>query len=273
MKVLVTGATGFIGYHVIHELLRRGIPVIATSSREEKAGEKDWFDKVEFVRHEIGGNTEQDWLKKFHNPDALIHLAWEGLPHYKELFHFEKNLMPQYFFIKGLVTAGLKNITVTGTCLEYGMKEGALSRDMPSDPQNPYALAKDTLRKFLQQLQAKQDFTLKWLRLFYMYGKGQSEKSLFSQLERAIANGDEQFNMSGGEQLRDYLPVEKAAANIIDIALDPVKNGIYNCSSGKPVSINNMVKNYLTQHDKKIKLNLGYYPYPDYEPMAFWGIE
>jgi dTDP-6-deoxy-L-talose 4-dehydrogenase (NAD+) len=77
--------------------------------------------------------------------------------------------------------------------------------------------------------------------------------------------------MSGGEQLRDYLPVEKAAAYIAQIALQNEVTGAINCCSGNPISVKQLVKDYLENSGKMIELNLGYYPYPDYEPMAFWG--
>ena len=77
--------------------------------------------------------------------------------------------------------------------------------------------------------------------------------------------------MSSGEQLRDYLPVENVAEYIVKIALQDRINGIINCCSGIPVSIRELVENHLEKKQKKIHLNLGYYPYPDYEPMEFWG--
>lgn len=273
MKITVTGGTGFIGNYLVKSLLDNGIEVIVTGIDLNIATHYPWFEKVTFIEFDINAKQSEEVLKKIASSDKLIHLAWSGLPNYKELFHFEENLMTQYFFLKELVSLGLKDITVTGTCFEYGMKEGPLNTEMPADPQNPYALAKDTLRKFLQELQKKESFKLKWLRLFYMYGEGQSEKSILSQLEQAIKNGDEVFNMSGGEQLRDYLPVNEVAKRIADVAIDNQKNGIYNICSGKPISIKTLVGNYLKENNKSIKLNLGYYPYPDYEPMAFWGIQ
>jgi len=104
-----------------------------------------------------------------------------------------------------------------------------------------------------------------------MYGKGQSPNSILSQLDRALENRETTFKMSGGEQLRDYLPVEKVAEYIVKIAMQNKVRGIINCSSSKPISIRKLVENYLEKKQKSIHLNLGYYPYPDYEPMAFWG--
>ena len=104
-----------------------------------------------------------------------------------------------------------------------------------------------------------------------MYGTGQNPNSIISQLERALESNEEIFSMSGGEQLRDYLSVEKVAEYIVKISLQNRFNGIINCCSGNPISIRKLVENYLESRDKTIKLNLGYYPYPDYVPMAFWG--
>jgi dTDP-6-deoxy-L-talose 4-dehydrogenase (NAD+) len=271
MKILVTGAAGFIGNYVILELLKNNIEVLAVDRDIEKARNKVWFDKVKFFAMDIN-DIKDDVFDEIKNADKLIHLAWQGLPNYKELFHFEENLMIQYNFLKKIITAGVKDILVSGTCFEYGMREGPLSVDMPSDPQNAYALAKDTLRKFLQLLQSQIPFNLKWVRLFYTYGIGQSGKSILSQLQQALDNNDEVFNMSGGEQLRDYLPVEKVAEKIVAYSLNNNLNGIMNCSSGYPISIRSLVERYLRENNKHIKLNLGYYPYPDYEPMSFWGI-
>ena len=77
--------------------------------------------------------------------------------------------------------------------------------------------------------------------------------------------------MSGGEQVRDFLTVEKVAAMLVSIALQEEVTGIINCCSGKPVKVKDFVTNYVQQKGKEIKLNLGYYPYAAYEPMCFWG--
>lgn len=273
MKIAVTGGTGFIGSYVVPALLKAGAVVTVIGTDEKKAAAKEWFSRVDFIALDINKKERnEDLMRRIAASDKLVHLAWSGLPNYKDLFHFEEVLPAQYDFLKALVTLGLTDITVTGTCFEYGMKEGALSAGMVTDPQNPYALAKDTLRKFLQQLQAKHTFKLKWLRLFYMYGKGQSEKSILSQLEAALNRGDTSFNMSGGEQVRDYLPVKEVAAQIAAQAVSDA-NGISNVCSGVPVTINDLVNDYLQSKQKTIELNKGFYPYPDYEAMAFWGIQ
>jgi dTDP-6-deoxy-L-talose 4-dehydrogenase (NAD+) len=271
-KVLVTGATGFIGNYVIDELLKRNYEVVATSVSAEKARSRKWYDKVKYIPFDLKTVSEQeDYYALFGRPDLLIHLAWEGLPNYKSAFHVEENLPRHYTFIKNLVQHGLKDISITGTCFEYGMQEGCLSEDMQSLPSNSYAIAKNNLRILLSELAKTNPFDMKWIRLFYMYGKGQNPNSLFSQLQLALDRGDKVFDMSPGDQLRDYLPVEKVAEYIVEIALQNSKSGIINCCSGSPVSVKDIVLNYLKQRNTSIALNTGYYPYPDIEPRNFWG--
>ncbi len=170
-----------------------------------------------------------------------------------------------------MIHYGLSDLTVTGTCLEYGLQEGRLSEDMPALPITAYGKAKNKLRNELEKIKGKAGLNFKWVRLFYMYGKGQNPNSLLSQLDKALSNEEKIFNMSGGRQLRDFLPVEKVAKNIVTIALQRNVEGIINCSSAEPLAVLDFVRKYLRQKGKDIALNPGYYPYPDYEPMGFWG--
>lgn len=271
IKVLVTGATGFLGNHVITQLIKLDCEIIATSLElHDDAAKYHWYDKVNYVPADLN-KSRLDYFELFGNPDNLIHLAWEGLPNYNELYHVEKNLFNSYFFIKNMVKQGLKNVSVAGTCAEYGMQEGCLNEDMPTMPANSYALAKDSLRKFLEELKKTVDFNLTWLRIFYIYGSGQSSKSLLSQLQKAIKNGEKEFNMSPGDQIRDFIKVEEAANIISNLSLNNADNGIVNCCSGKPVTVLNFVQDYLKSVNYEMKLNLGYYPYSAFEPKAFWG--
>ncbi len=271
-KILVTGATGFVGNHVVNELLKNGYSVVASSFSKEKAQKHDWFSRVEYVPFDLASSSDENELFAYFNqPDALIHLAWEGLPNYKSAFHVEENLPRHYAFIRNLVTNGLRNVTITGTCFEYGLQEGELSEAMPVLPGNFYAQAKNDLRIRVERLATEYPMSLKWVRLFYMYGKGQNPNSLLSQLQAALERGDDSFNMSPGDQLRDYLPIEKVAENIVKIADQRSVEGVINCCSGKPIQVKELVQEYLKEKNTNIKLNLGFYPYSDIEPRNFWG--
>ena len=273
MKVLVTGSTGFIGSHLIRELLKRkSNQIVATSRSIDKAKKSDWFSKVEYIEYDFNEGTGENLYDFFGKPDQLIHLAWENLSNYNSSSHIEVILPNHCDFIESMVLGGLKNVVVTGTCFEYGMIEGCLSEDIDTKPENPYAVAKDSLRKFIVNLQKKHSFVYKWIRLFYMYGDGQSKTSLMYLLDKTIQDKNKVFNMSGGEQLRDFLPIDEVVRNISLITKQNSHlNQVVNCCSGKPISVKNLVEHYLEEKKYKIRLNLGFYPYPDYEPMRFWG--
>jgi len=204
-------------------------------------------------------------------PDAVVHLAWGGLPNYRSLHHFEAELPAHYRFLRALVDSGLRRLLVTGTCFEYGLRSGALDEDMDAAPANPYALAKDTLRRQLSFLRAQHPFEFTWARLFYMYGEGQSPNSLYPQLRRAAAAGEAVFPMSGGEQLRDYLPIATVAQHLAALAVDRGDDGVVNVCSGRAVSVRTLVERWIAENGWSISPELGHYPYPDYEPLAFWG--
>jgi len=268
VNVAVTGGTGFVGRHVVAEFERRGVSATLVCRMQSRLAPP-------LASHTVVGfdlkSPPADAFRQMREPDVLVHLAWAGLPHYESLHHFEEELPTQYRFLKGLVEAGLKNVVIAGTCLEYGMQSGPLREELEDRPNNPYALAKHTLRLQLLQLQRVRAFNLTWARLFYMFGEGQSQKSLFAQLRSAVERGERTFNMSGGEQLRDFLPVTLVAQHLVSFALTPGDYGVVNVCSGTPVSVRRLVERWIQENGWSITPNLGHFPYPDYEPMAFWG--
>ena len=271
MRVMVTGATGFVGRHVVNDLLDRGHDVVAIARDIRRANEMPWINRVEFIQCDL--HQEFRHLFQANNlPDAIIHLAWPGLPNYRDFFHIGKNLPADLAFLEAAVKSGVSHLIVAGTCLEYGMQYGPLSEEMETNPTTPYGFAKDTLRKSLQILQKASPFTLQWMRLFYMYGEGQNRNSLLSQFGQAIDDRKPKFNMSMGDQLRDYLPIQDVA-EFFSIALEnPQCQGVINCCSGKPISVLDLIKQQRQSRSSNIELNRGFYPYPAYEPMAFWGV-
>jgi dTDP-6-deoxy-L-talose 4-dehydrogenase (NAD+) len=270
VKIIVTGATGFVGRHVVAALLSRGHEVTGVARNGPDAAALPWRDCTGFIACDLH-DSAIDPATLLGVPDVLVHLAWPGLPNYGDLFHFERNLPADYRFIKRMVAAGTRHVLVTGTCFEYGMQSGPLSEDAPALPGNAYGVAKNTLWLFLRALQAQQPFVLQWARLFYLHGPGQNAGSVLAQLDRAIDAGERRFNMSGGEQLRDYLPVQEAAGVLAAVIERREFSGIINCCSGRPVSIRSLVEQRIKQRAADIALNLGHVPYPDGEPFAFWG--
>lgn len=268
---MITGATGFVGRHVVTELLKRGHSIVAVARNVERAREASWFEQVEFIRCDLHGDFR--FLFEMHElPDALVHLAWPGLPNYRDFFHISRNLPADLAFMQAAVESGVDLLMVAGTCLEYGMQYGPLAEEAETSPITPYGFAKDALRKALELLQKERAFTLKWMRLFYMYGEGQNTNSLLAQLDRAIDEGKPRFDMSLGDQLLDYLPIQIVAENFANALESPSCNGVINCCSGAPTSVYDLVSQRCRTRGSNILLNRGFYPYPDYEPLAFWGV-
>lgn len=268
MKVAVTGATGFVGRHVLAELETRSVESVALlRPSSAKALEYSRCSIVQFDLY----NAPPNAFELMGRPDVVIHLAWSGLPNYNSLHHFEHELSVQYRFLKNLIESGLQTLVVAGTCAEYGMQPGMLSEEMAGRPSNSYGFAKDTLRRQLDYLKAVHPFQFTWTRLFYLYGEGQHESALLPQLRKAVERNDQIFNMSGGEQCRDYLPVAEVSRYLVLLALAEKDIGAINICSGIPISVRELVEGWIKENDWSIRLNLGHYPYPDYEPMAFWG--
>lgn len=268
MKVLLTGGTGFIGRHVFKELEAYSDIEVVVLSRNIN----DTNKRIQnCVQHDILEDSPIGIMEKCGNPDVVIHLAWGFLNDYENKIH-EKEIYPKHWkFLYELHKGGVQDITVIGTCQEYGMQEGCLVEEFPSMPTTSYAISKDKLREQIFKKLDKEIVNIKWLRLFYLYGEGQSSTSLLAQLDKVLESGGNEFNMSGGEQIRDYLPVQEAAKFIVKIALQNKISGVINCCSGIPVKVKDLVVSYLDAKGKIIHLNLGYYPYPKYEPMSFWG--
>ncbi len=269
MTVALTGASGFIGRHVLEELLACGQSVVATYRPGRQPERKS--PGLRWVEFDVD-TPPPDAYDSLGRPEVLIHLAWGGLPNYNSLHHVEDELPKHYRFLSKMIRQGLPALIVSGTCFEYGMQSGPLSANAPTYPVNPYGFAKDTLFRQLKLLRAVHPFALTWARLFYMYGNDQPETSLLPLLRRAVAECSAEFPMSGGEQLRDYLPVEEVAKQLVSHALTYRDRGAVNVCSGKPISVRRLVESWISEHQWNISLRLGQLPYPDYEPMAFWGI-
>lgn len=271
MKIVVTGASGFVGYHVVSKLISLGYKVSSTSGSFRQDPSKKMLEQTNHHIYQLGTPMTKYDCAFFQDSDIVFHMAWEGLTDFRNEKHQREFLQKQIHFVNYLTTLGVKRLIVAGTCLEYGLKEGELIESMETNPIISYAIGKDQLRKYIETIETSFADGFCWIRLFYMYGAGQNPKSILPLLAHAISEKKDVFDMSDGEQGRDYLPVEQVAINIVKLALNKQAQGIVNCSDGKPTKIRNLVEDFIQKEGAEIRLNLGVYPYPDYEPITFWG--
>ena len=265
LKILITGASGFIGKNLISKLLKKNneISVIARSKKIIK--NQDWYNKVNVVEGDIFIKNNFFFKKNY---NVLIHLAWDNLDDVNDKKHLQ-NLKKHKQFIENALKNNVKRFIFAGTCLEYGKINGKLDENMKIKPSTSYSRSKNELRKFIFAKKKDYNITIQWLRIFYLYGKYQNEDTIFGQLDEAIKKKKKTFNMSSGEQIRDYLHI-KELCNIFYLLLKKPKiNGVINGCSGKKLKLISLVKKYIGKN--KIKLNRGYYKIPKYEQMHFWG--
>jgi hypothetical protein len=143
-------------------LLQHDVEVVALC--RDRASLTGWQERVEVVELDHASPPEQAYAL-MGRPDVLLHLAWQGLPNYQSLHHFEQELPRQYAFLRQLVAEGLPALVVAGTCFEYGLQSGPGMTHVPQ-PVTPYALAKHTLHQQLHFLARQTGLSLSWARLF-----------------------------------------------------------------------------------------------------------
>lgn len=268
MKVALTGATGFLGRHVLAALSARGLDVTAMVRPGPTAPAQPAGVQLASMDMDDAG---PDTFERLGCPDVLVHLAWGGLPNYAATTHLDVELPRQHRFLDACVQGGLQNLLVTGTCLEYGMREGELQEDMPAMPTTAYAIAKQKLHQHVDRWRVERGLALAWLRVFYLYGPGQAPSSLYSQLNAAIDRGDARFPMSAGDQVRDFMPVAVAAAQIAALTQSLADPGTVNLCSGEPTRVIDIAKRWVDARGASIALDTGHFAYPAYEPFSFWG--
>ena len=268
MKIAVTGATGFIGCHVRTTFAQTDHDIILVVRHAEKVGDKSAKERI--VEADL--NQERtDWFAVFGEPDAVLHLAWGGLPDFMDNYHVDIELPMQLKFLKALIDSGLKKLVVTGTCYEYGLSSGALAESQETHPNTPYGIAKDRLRKALFEIQSMQDFELTWARIFYPYGEGQSEKSIYSQLKRAILCNEKEFLMGSGMQVLDFIEVDRVAQVLVELVIAKSGVGVINLGSGQPKSVIEFVNELILRANSDVVPIIGVVADREYESFSFWS--
>jgi len=270
MHLFVTGATGFLGTHFVAAALADGHQVTAlrrlgSKPRIPLAQEPNWLD----------GDLSDDWSEQLQLCDALIHLAAAGVSSEKENWEhcFDINVRRSLQLWRLAVDNGVKRILVCGSCFEYGLSSMAydyIPADAPLMPTDAYSSSKAAAT--MAALGLAREFHLQLLiaRTFHIFGEGEAGTRFWPSLVCAAKAGED-FPMSKGEQVRDFMHVSIAAQSLLKLTveLELLCPGgkILNVGTGRPQSLFDFALEQWSALNAKGFLLPGHLPYRPNEIM------
>ena len=263
-KILVTGAAGYIGRHVVKTALDMGYPVIASDFAFKGVDER-----AEFCDVPLFSGDKNIW-QALGAPDVCIHLAWRDGFRHNASSHM-KDLSSHVVFLNNLAKGGLPMLTVMGTMHEVGYWEGPITADTPCTPQSQYGIAENALRQSLLLSLPDTGCLLHWLRAYYITGDEAHGSSIFAKITQAELDGKETFPFTSGQNRYDFIDVDRLAQMIVAASVQDQVNGIINVCTGQPRTLADRVEQFLRDKHYKIRLDYGAYPDRPYDSPGVWG--
>ena len=265
LKILVSGANGYIGRHVVEQLSKIGHEIIACDIRVEKL-----LKNVKYIESNIFSCNYENLFQELGSPDVCLHMAWrDGFVHNSN--NHILDLSSHFRFIQAMVDGGVKRIAVMGTMHEVGYWEGAIDDNTPCNPISLYGIAKDALRRATIIYCKLKQCKLQWLRAFYILGDDKRNNSIFSKLLQAAESGLTNFPFTTGKTQYDFISVDDLSFQIACAISQEDILGIINCCSGKPISLADRVEQFIKDKKLNIKLEYGVYPDRPYDSPIIYG--
>ena len=263
MKILVTGANGYLGQGIVKAILDNGNEVIAadfTTDNVDNRAAKEPCNLFEV----------KDPYEYFRKPDVLLHLAWrDGFVHYSNA-HIDD--LPNHFaFIKSFVEAGCKHIAVMGSMHEIGFFEGSIDENTSCHPITPYGISKNALRDLTQMLCKQKNIVFQWLRGYYIVGNSKYGSSIFSKITMAVEEGKKEFPFTLGQNQYDFIDYPEFCAQVAASVGQTKEQGIINICSGRPEKLADRVERFIKENNYDIQLQYGMFPDRPYDSKAIWG--
>lgn len=263
MKILVTGANGYLGQGIVKQLLNDGQEVIAA---DFTANNIDSRAKV--MECDLFSVTNP--YEYFGEPEVLLHLAWRNGFVHNALSHIE-DLPYHYKFLKAFFDAGVSQVAVLGTMHEVGFFEGSINENTPTNPQSLYGIAKDALRNAVKVMANGTNTVVQWVRGYYIVGNSQFGCSIFSKITAAEKEGKTEFPFTTGQNQWDFVDYPDFCNQVAKIVQQKDVTGIINACSGHPEKLADRVERFIKENNYKIKLAYGTFPDRPYDSKAVWG--
>ncbi len=263
MKILVTGANGYLGQGIVKHILDCGHEVVATGRKVDRIDNRAQIMQCDLF-------NIKDPYNYFHQPEVLLHLAWrDGFVHYSDA-HIE-DLSKHYDFLKEIAASDIKTIAAMGSMHEIGFFEGSIKEDTPCNPITPYGIAKNSLRQLTEMLCNQNNKNIMWFRGYYIVGNTCYGSSIFSKITEAEAKGEKEFPFTMGQNQFDFVDYEVCCEQIARAVIQDKVLGVINICSGRPEKLADRVERFIKENGYKIKLKYGAFPDRPYDSKAVWG--
>lgn len=263
MKILVTGANGFLGRGIVDEIIKTGNTVIAAGFKTDKVSEK--------AIH-IDGDmfAVDDPYEYYGRPDVLLHLAYKDGFVLNSDAHIQ-NIIQHTTFINKMIASGIQQVAVMGTMHEIGFFEGSVNEHTPTNPMNFYGIAKNAIREYTSLVAKNNGVVMQWLRAFYIVDGTAYGNSIFSKLFAASERGETSFPFTTGKSQYDFLDYGIFAKYVAATVTQTEIKGIINISSGEPERLSERVERFILDNHLNIKLDYGAFPDRPFDSKAIWG--
>jgi len=271
-RILLTGATGFVGRQVLRALLEEDVLVTAVI-RQSSLQQLPTSSKMgpPLLTRDLFEEDESWWRKNLQGIDVVVHLAWYAEPGKYQLSPKNMDcLLGTLRMARAAAAARVKRVVGVGTCLEYGPANRPLAVNSPLGPASPYAACKTAAYLALGHILPQEEVSFAWCRLFYLHGEGEDSRRLVHSIRKNLAQGLP-VALTHGTQVRDFLDVQEAGRRLAEVSLGR-QLGPINVCSGKPVTVRCFAESIADEYGRRDLLNFGARPENPEDPPWMVGI-